>query len=380
MKIVLFFNGGQYHYRSYYTKGEEENKNVLFDWGKHIKNSSLWILLIDSILSAFNEYETNANVKDITEIEFQINSNGGNLILNNITKEVKAPIHISLLNQKPILLTIENVKIDSLQISQGNIQWIHTDSTDIWDLKIEWINLTGFVIIRNNTSIHSLIFEKCSMSDELWVNTRLELDNSKIWTLVLNRTSFPNIISINTEISWIFPYKMSFKEIEVKWKNGFLKILEQFESWNNTPSEMKDYYRQLKHSHDEIWNKTEATKFFAKEMEYYEKSLSLSEWDKKLISKLQKFSNNYWNSWLQPFIWIIAVSFLYTYLSDCWDFKCTCWWIQDWSCFSSHWLKNVSQFPTELKNAKDWWFFLYAIIMGSLFYQLLVALRRISQR
>jgi hypothetical protein len=144
--------------------------------------------------------------------------------------------------------------------------------------------------------------------------------------------------------------------------------------------EMKEFYRQLKYSHDEIWNKTEANKFFAKEMEYHRKSLNWKDWDKICISWLQQYSNNYWNSWFLPFCWMVALAVFYTIWSNCPDFTCSCWWWIDWTCFWSYLLKNVSQFPTEIKNAPSWWYFFYSIWMWILIYQFIIALRRISQR
>lgn len=379
MKIVLYFDWGQYRFRSYYEKSlDGNNKNIFLNWEHHIKFDN-GILLFDSIISAFNEQKLpGEGVKDIEEVEFIINASWDFRIWDSSLLK-RVPVYIKHTNTSAISLTIDS-NVQMLEISWWKIKWLLVQNVTVWKLKCNEVLFEWFVKILASTINSDLIFERCNMSEEMWNNISLEIDNSHIWTLVINRTEFFKIISTDTKITSIFPYKITFWAIETKWNQPFLNLTQKHISLSNTISEIKDYYRQLKHSHDEIWNKIEANKFFAKEMEYYEKSLTWKEWDKKLISFIQRISNNYGNSWLRPFFWIFIISFLYTLIFECWSFKCACWWSQDWSCFSDHWLKNVSQFPTELKNAKDWWFFWYAIIMGSLIYQLFVALRRISQR
>lgn len=58
-----------------------------------------------------------------------------------------------------------------------------------------------------------------------------------------------------------------------------------------SPEKQKDNYRQLKHVMDKNWNHTEANKFYAKEMEYYWKSINISEFNiYSIFNKLHKKS------------------------------------------------------------------------------------------
>ncbi len=269
------------------------------------------------------------------------------------------------------VLSIQN--LNSQFLKKITIKWVHNANFLISSLvicgnSIPTVIKNGAIQDANISVVTDLFIKNCIISGWNIYSSELEklyfLD-SDLWKCYLNNITIDDLVIKNCNINNIQLSNINIKNVDT--------------SWMRNP-EIKELYRHLKYLFDEIWNKTEANKFFAEEMEYYQKSLSLKDLDKIMISFLQRYSNNYGNSWLRPLVWIILLSFLYTLIANCPSFACVCWNVQDWSCFSSHWLKNVSQFPTELKNASNWWFFWYSIVMGSLIYQFLVALRRISQR
>lgn len=349
-------------------------KNLIEKYELQIDNANLKYLLeicIPHYPLFFNQTE---DYKYITKISTNLKWG----IINQVhIEEISADMIFSngtfnyLIIKKFENITLDTVWIWTIQIAE---QWN-------WkNLCFSNLNINGNLVFKDFT-LNKLKISKCNIVR--WM--KFSIYWSIIEALELSDIELPEewwLPISNSTINSVFFHRISLEKLKlncIRW-NGFEKLQKKLWTQKNSPSEMKEFYRQLKNSHDEIWNKTEANKFFAKEMEYYEKSLTWKEWDKKTISFIQRFSNNYGNSWIRPFLWIIGISFLYTFSFDCWNFYCTCWWAQNWECFWDYWLKNLSQFPAELKNINSWPFFIYVIIMGSLIYQLLVALRRISQR
>lgn len=382
MKISLTI-GSTYQIRLYYVDSEC-NKSKYIDWNELVMNE-INILLLDTIKNSFNVIKnTNDSYSDITEIDININAwwnfelwvfqeileTNPTININKIWGQeiqefiVKNSEHnLSFKWWVFLKLVLENIKIDSLLFSE--------------------VTIITSILFKKIKEIWNLTFDSCSGTSASDKKTRLEFEEcKKIKQLNLVRTSFWYIAIVDSEINNVFPYKIHFDKVEyIGNKNSFNNILKKYGELINSLTEIKDYYRQLKHSHDEIWNKTEANKFFAKEMFYHRKNLWLDkDYGAWFVSLLQLVSNNYGAFWWLPLLWIVGISFIYTLLVNCPNFSCVCWDIQDWNCFSTYWLKNVSQFPTELKNASNWWFFFYSIMMGSLIYQFLIALRRISQR
>lgn len=361
--------------------------NIYADFLESLKIKKIWIFAHMNIHNISLQKE---NIPDCLELNIDIINDAKDISIDWFPKLMITWLpddskiwRLNIINIFDTKLYLKSIKADYCSLT-GYSSKIENTDLYISGSIIEHFEIKSSWLVIENWSI-----ERCRFNNWIW-------DNLKFNNLTLLSSTFIK----NSFIDIDFPSdrnKSIFRDVDfhgnsfsnVNWWEYFseqqlLPYSEnnviKFKSTNIPYPSLKELYRRLKFEYDSVWNKTEANKFFAKEMEYYEKSLTWKEWDKKTISFIQRFSNNYGNSWIRPFLWIIGISFLYTFSFDCWNFNCACWRMQDWNCFSSHWLKNVSQFPTELKNAKDWWFFFYAVIMGSLFYQLLVALRRISQR
>lgn len=165
--------------------------------------------------------------------------------------------------------------------------------------------------------------------------------------------------------------------------------------------EIKELYRQLKLSHDSIWNKTEANKFYEKEMEYYRKSLweeKPRKWQKIIISYLNDLISDYGLNWWRAFKFylffclfiyiaheLIRVHNLNAYSLLSWIVE---FWQNNWNNIARlNW--NNSQFNEfawflnplpELKENKTILWLLFSTLKILIVYQIVVALRRISQR
>jgi hypothetical protein len=149
--------------------------------------------------------------------------------------------------------------------------------------------------------------------------------------------------------------------------------------------EMKENFRMLKHEHDEIWNKTEANKFFAKEMEYHMKSLkeSWNKWD-YFIAHLQKFVSNFGQDWLRALTIYFIVCLLYFGFSQIWQglYNFISWSRPIIQSICTAW-KELVQYLNPLPKFDEiqwFWYLLFSLVKWLLVYQIIVALRRISQR
>lgn len=381
MKISLSI-GPNYEIRSYYENSDLNKHKYLV--GNDLEHNWTVILLLNTIKKFFDSNKHNNDwYSDISEICIKINA-WWNFELWTFPEILQScsNIIIKKIWDQPVQEFIVNESNHNIYFEWWFFHKVSLQNIECESLKFSNIHIEKYITFKNVKVIENITFDSCFGTSAINEVTALEFDEeSKIKQLNLIRTSFWFISIIDSEIKKIFPYKIHFNKVEyIGNKHGFNEIIKKNGTLENTLTEIKDYYRQLKYAHDEIGNKTEANKFFAKEMEYHRKSLEWKDWDKVIVSWLQQYTNNYGNSWIRPFMLIFVVSFLYTFLMNCWWFQCSCGWDITWSCFHQYWLKNIAQFPTELKNIPNWYFLLYSLIMGWLIYQFIIALRRISQR
>lgn len=244
-----------------------------------------------------------------------------------------------------------------------------------WTFDFYNIKITVFNII-NGRWVNLDLSDTLIWSGRIFDSTinKVEFKKADLGTLSFSQVTFSKPLSIErTSLSKV-------GLVGINWSPGILS------DTNIALEDIQSSYQQLKHNMDQIWNKTEANKFFAKEMEYYEKSLSWkSDWDKKFISMLQRYSNNYWNSWILPLGWIFILSWLYTSLhlfsniqaSHCWHWFC--FHVAPYGVFFNEVIKNINVLD-DFKNIDNAGIFLYRIFIAFFIYQFIVALRRISQR
>lgn len=248
--------------------------------------------------------------------------------------------------------------------------------SNIKNIRIEWLMNT---LIIDYLQIYNSDIERWFIKN-LHINS-LEWDNIEIKDTYFSNIVFPSkssnfrvrsfrlVNSIFSNINWGAYFSESYSSSDGK--TNF-----RIEDW-----EMKELYRTFKYSHDQIWNKTEANKFFAKEMEYYRKSLTknnrlktffdLDIGEKRVICWYNQFTNNFWNSWIRPIIvmiLIVWIATLYEFLNFSGSF--------DWN---ANILSNILPI-SEIWKFTSWYGFLYQITWAALIYQFIVALRRISQR
>ncbi len=144
---------------------------------------------------------------------------------------------------------------------------------------------------------------------------------------------------------------------------------------------MKELYRRLKNEHDSVWNKTEANKFFAKEMEYHMKALKEEkDWKNYWIARLQKEISDFGNDWILASQWYGIVSilwFLFALMGTVYWFRIT-WELWSTSIYQTF-LMYINPLP-KVDEVTSLWYLIVSILKILIVYQIIVALRRISQR
>ncbi len=262
---------------------------------------------------------------------------------------------------------------------------------DIAYSEIEFIQLMGFdnegFTVNKFTSLFNFI--KKGFIKNIFFS------NFQLWNTELESITFSDIIFPKNPEKFILK-DSSFsgcRYSNIDWWNYFAEkeTVIYKKDWKENKKEhkisnngLKETYRMFKYEHDEIWNKTEANKFFAKEMEYHMKELKES-WNLKdyWIAKLQKEVSDFGNDWVRAFSWYIIFTLL-------------CYAIYSWFNFFSHeWVNswNSQRFLSELslltralnplpkvEDIINPLLLLFSIIKILVVYQIVVALRRISQR
>lgn len=303
-----------------------------------------------------------------------------------IAKDIEVPILFAwCIDRLDILWKCGDINISWQSYSDGhNADRIIIKNLTIWSDKkdIKSVRLNNLEVVESFYINHCHLEKLFLMNVLLW-NTNY-IHDTTLGSCFVYRTELTKLYSFNNLWKWLY-------NIEITNTNDILKDQEL----KNTEGEIKEYYRQLKFAHDSIWNKTEANKFFAKEMEYYEKSLSWkTDWDKKIISLLQRWISNFWNSWLRAF-WFYLLFCILVYLlgefflEHSWVIRSHIqgiinFWKDDW-----RWIllgsesKELARFLNplpELKEDKNILWIIFSISKILIVYQIVVALRRISQR
>lgn len=302
------------------------------------------------------------------------------------------------------LIIKKNTNLKEIKLNRISWKWCDIIIANNYNIK----NITiGDVEIKKNR-IWTLKISKTFSSEEKWLIILYNIYANKI-----------HIDSINTPhkfaISWIDTHKLHFKEVDfwdsifnnstiwefyLNWSNISNMSLnnlnfETYSLWNNYYSEtlnninLKDNYRQLKFVMDKNGNYTEANKFFAKEMEYYGKSL---DWKnnkfEKFIFEFQKIISDFWNSWIRPLVFLSIVILLKT-LKDIFNYKDKIQYIIQTlnNPFEILWdflNKYAQNFLVFHEIYKDWWIWfidtVLNIIAVILIYHIIIAFKRTTKR
>lgn len=263
---------------------------------------------------------------------------------------------------------IDYLEILSSHIEKIELRWFDSSKLRISEARF-WSTIITWWIVEN------IDFLKLSMVDARILNTWFTdvfFPKKSKYFLLKNCYLKENTYS---NIDW-WNY---FSEYELaQWEKDW-KINEK--RWYISKWGLKETYRMLKYEHDQIWNKTEANKFFAKEMKYYRKSLlenytwktffDVWIWQKRVICWYNQFTNDFWDSWIRPIIWMtILVLFAtgYQFLNSTAGFS-----------WNRQILSNILPI-SEIWKFTTWYNFFYQIAWTALIYQFIIALRRISQR
>lgn len=274
---------------------------------------------------------------------------------------------------------IKSITLWKFEISElkKGINWV------VWSKKLK-IQLFWLRSLRFNVDSNISSFEIWELKIENSVIEWWELKDTKIHRFMVKNTlfrgvNFYNIIFPKDRLDFIL-HRSSFSGCafsNVDWGNGI-------NDKDYLNGEIKETYRMLKYEYDEIWNKTEANKFFAKEMEYHMKDLEQS-WNKKdyWIARLQKEVSNFGNDWVRALIVYLAFVTFWFICSQMYQiFQPDLFIDLSWRWFFN-WMEDLTRSANPIPKVEDItniFSLLFSIWKILIVYQIVVALRRISQR
>ena len=315
--------------------------------------------------------------------------------------------NLIILSKKIVEVKISNIEIESLEFI--NREWLS-------DLRINYVTLEEFIIkswgmleIQNsNIKEMSVLWIKKDYKSSISVSKstikQLMCDNSYIDSFVYYKAEIEWGKVSDTEINTVIIEKSNFWELRffnvilvnpATITKSFIENMRMFNvSWNSSlldnsniePLDLKDTYRQIKYIYENSYNQTEANKFFAKEMKYYMQSIKgipSKRWD-YLIVWLQKEISDFGNDWSRAVIIYFIVALLWFWLAEVGDMVCKflsnkAFYIPE---FKAVWLEFIRYInPLPKTDEVPWlWYLLVSITKILIVYQIVVALRRISQR
>lgn len=195
-----------------------------------------------------------------------------------------------------------------------------------------------------DSKLGKMEFDNFSNLSENFILQNLEIDkliikNSDLWKMKFNWVTIHKLYLENVTLNDCIFNSVEFPKDYELWRN---EDFDKRKVKSNLPhKQMKDNYRQLKHVMDKNWNKTEANRFFAKEMdscmeEAVRKEVFSEWWFKKMRTEgfsgihtkiiwervslwTWKFISDFWNNWIRPMFLIIIWAFLFTDLKFLWD-------------------------------------------------------------
>jgi len=323
--------------------------------------------------------------------DFEINFNNDKK--NKKNKELKWKYTINLWQQTELKIIYDNSLESDIENWEFYFEWK------------EWIFSKENILVIKNSSSKNISFHEISIKNiqnfqkiqliwitahtikienYYWENTIFEISDSKITNLEIKHSDLWIWV-----FNWVKIWKFTLKNVLLKncifnWCS-FPSNLEDI--WDD--KKQKDNYRQLKFVMDMNWNHTEANKFYAKEMEYYGKTLDISNilYSRILnlnwwIFFLQKLISNFWNSWIRPILWI----FIFANLAIAYESNFTIYWLLDfqrvdWRLYWIDLVRYLTPF-TELARWEDITFFkfIYNLLIIFLVYHFTIAIKRTTRR
>lgn len=365
-----------------------EKCNIKF-WNENIN--------LDSYIN-FIECEINVNVQDVNLDEiYLLSKNFHNCKFTNLSflSDIKI-VHIDL-----YLASIDLIQLVKIEILDNEINKIDIKNSHINKIMIkEAVFKKDFTIY--NTGIDTIKIENVdfeSLSEFNEVTFQSEFDFKEITYKGL--TLFDRCI-FNTKAKFeyiIFEKFTSFrgttfnKGLNLDFTSGDKEInffgikgLENNESIENTSQET---YRIIKYNFEKIGNRIEANKYHALELDQKRKELEKNKWSHKndyLVFKLHSWSSEHSTNWSLALLWIFTVGFLTVFFLH-FDI------VKDLFSHPNHFKmeyigKIVSQFfkfiyignmDDILKN-NSFIFLLNKVLLGYLYYQFLISVRKDTQK
>lgn len=357
------------------------NENINLDWHIH-----------------FSACEINVNVQDIHLDEiYLLSKNFYNCKFKNL----------SLLSSeiKTVKIDLSNVSIDLFQISIIEIldeaNKIEIKNSDINKIMIkEAIFKRDFTIYKttiDTIKIDNVDFESLSEFNEVTFQSKFDFKEITYKGLtIFNRCIF----NTKAEFEYIIFEKftsfrgttfnkglnLDFKSADKEIDFFGIKGLESKESKENTSREI---YRVIKYNFEKIGNKIESNKYHALELDQKRRELEKDKWNNKndyLVFKLHSWSSKHSTNWSLALLWIFVVGFLtvfFLHLDIAKDlfFHPNHFKLEYIGKIFSQFCKfiYIGNMDNILKN-NSFIFLLNKIMLGYLYYQFLISVRKDTRK
>lgn len=277
---------------------------------------------------------------------------------------------------------LKNIKEINIENYDTNIKMWEITISDIYGIpRPHWKYILDWLYIKK------LSFHDCILTDSVIIKNcvieKLFIHNTSFWETRLDSTSI-NILNI---------YNSTVSESVFNWttfpiNNELYEYRYDNNKWRISDTQMKDNYRQLKHVMDKNWNHTEANNFFAKEMEYYGKTLDRNNFN-KVIYLINKYSSDFWNNWIRATGWLLFFWSIPFILEKVFQPNFLLYrnlnpdnLLQNWKELVESILSNIMIIPNLLKTSNDisWSSIIYALIISYLIYSLVLCFKRMTKR
>lgn len=345
-------------------------KRSLFDLPKLIDNFE-----DKKFVENFNRFKKSYKIKNLTIIECSFESN---FKLNGFDDDYIDKLKLNNIDFKVDDLVISSIRIiDSKFNSKFEIK-----NRVVRDFKFENSNVEGvfdsFKSEIEKSYFYKSIFKGFAAFEQ--VKFGIKDDTQVRHAAVFKYTTFESFSNFREAK---FYSGLDFERVNLKEQPNFLKAIVEK---NNTNRET---FRIIKNSFDDVGNKLEANKFFAEEMAVYKKELDDDgdKWD-RLVYRANEEISDFGRSYIKPSVLLFLGLIIYTSLLSIHEsfFENYDYFLHPWvNCLSiqaNEVAKNLLPFSKflEKKNGIEFVSLLFYIWFGILIWQIVVAVKRHTQR
>ena len=228
------------------------------------------------------------------------------------------------------------------------------------------------------TYFYKSIFESFAAFEQ--VKFGIKDNNQATYTAVFKYTTFESFSNFREAK---FYSGLDFERVNLKEQPNFLKAIVEKDNTN------RETFRIIKNSFDDVGNKLEANKFFAEEMAVYKKELDDDgdKWD-RLVYRANEEISDFGRSYIKPSVLLFLSLIIYTSLLSIHEsfFEHYTYFLHPWvDCLSvqaNEVAQNLLPFSRflEKKNGIEFVSLLFYIWFGILIWQIVVAVKRHTQR